>query len=141
MKVVVCGSFGDMPTLLNAISLLRRSGHDIIMPTEEHLRDSQPCIDAHHLGKEETTQTRELRAWLEAQYLAKIRMADLVYFVNEKFSDEHLGTGAAVELGFTLALQLPVMFHREPKKDASLIAFVDQFRKKNLLVYNHLVGR
>jgi len=65
MKVVVCGSYGDMDRFKQVLDLCRlRSGTENVFPSDQHLAESSVCIEAHHGGKGETSETIKLRSEL-----------------------------------------------------------------------------
>ena len=115
MRVVVCGSYGDMTHFLNVLRNVRsKYGAENVFPTDEHLRESQVCIEAHHLGKGETSETLELRAKLMERYFQEITKAGLVVIVNEKNGMEHYGVGTTIELGYAFAKKRRVEFTKPP---------------------------
>ena len=115
MKVVVCGSYGDMETFVETLNGCRRKyGSQNVFPDEEHLQRSSPCIEAHHKKKEETEATIEARSRLMKIYFEKIGHADLIVIVNEKNGEEYYGVGTTLELGYAFAKGKIIHFTRKP---------------------------
>jgi len=113
MKVVVCGSYGDLETFCEVLEKERQEfGKENVFPTDDHLRESQICIEAHHLGKGETRKTVEQRAMLMQRYFDHIDEADLVVVVNEKKGQEHYGIGTMMEVGYAFAIGKNMNFIR-----------------------------
>ncbi len=113
MKVVVCGSYGDMKRFREVLEHQRSlHGKANVFPTDEHLERSQICIDAHHAGKGETLETLRIRSELMLTYFDHIDQADLVVIVNEKNGEEHYGVGTMLELGHAHARGIQFVFTR-----------------------------
>lgn len=94
LRVVVCGSYGDMRTFTEALNSCKlRHGAQNVFPDEKHLQRSSPCIEAHHVRKEETESTIEARSRLMKVYFEQIDHADLVVIVNEKNGKEYTALG------------------------------------------------
>lgn len=115
MRVVVCGSYGDMRTFTEALNSCKlRHGAQNVFPDEKHLQRSSPCIEAHHVRKEETESTIEARSRLMKVYFEQIDHADLVVIVNEKNGKEYYGVGTTLELGYAFAKGKMLHFKRKP---------------------------
>lgn len=115
MRVVVCGSYGDLNRFLQVLDHERSvHGESNVFPSDQHLKDSATCIEAHHGGKGETSETIKLRSELMDRYFEHIDGADLVVFVNEKNGQEHYGVGTMIELGYAFARRKEVLFTKEP---------------------------
>jgi nucleoside 2-deoxyribosyltransferase len=115
MRVVLCGSYGDMNRFLEILGTLRKDyGEQNVFPSTEHLEKSRPCIEAHHEGKGETPETIAIRSKLMKSYFTHIDLADLVVVMNEKNGEEHYGIGTSIELGYAFAKGKVVRFTREP---------------------------
>ncbi len=115
MKVVVCGSYGDINGFLRALHFFQESyGSANVFPDSEHLEKSKPCIFAHHITKNETEETVTTRAKLMQAYFDNIENADIVIIVNEKNKQEYYGIGTTMELGFALAKGKRIVFTRQP---------------------------
>lgn len=124
MKVVICGSYGDMEGFLDILEHFRRKfGSQNIFPDREHLRQSKPCIKAHHESWNESEVTIMLRAKLMKSYFTHIDNADLVVIRNEKNGKEYYGTGTTVELGYALARGKKVHFTRKPT-DSNILSLL-----------------
>jgi nucleoside 2-deoxyribosyltransferase len=115
LKVVVCGSYGDMKTFIETLNSCRRKhGAQNVFPDEEHLRCSSPCIEAHHGKKGETEATIETRSRLMKIYFEQIDHADLIVIMNEKNGEEYYGVGTTLELGYAFAKGKIIHFTRKP---------------------------
>ena len=115
LKVVVCGSYGDMKTFVEILdSCKRRYGEQNVFPNEEHLRRSSICIEAHHGKKGETEATIETRSRLMKVYFEQIDHADVVVILNEKNGEEYYGVGTTLELGYAFAKCNMIHFTRKP---------------------------
>jgi nucleoside 2-deoxyribosyltransferase len=115
LKVVVCGSYGDMKTFIKTLNSCRRKyGAQNVFPDEEHLRRSSPCIESHHGNKGETEATIETRSRLMKIYFEQIDHADLIVIMNEKNGEEYYGVGTTLELGYAFAKSKIIHFTREP---------------------------
>lgn len=85
MKIVLCGSYGDMDRFLEILQICKQKyGVDNVFPDDEHLKQSEPCIEAHHRDKPETNKTISIRAQLMRKYFEYIDKSDLVLIMNEK---------------------------------------------------------
>jgi len=115
LKVVICGSYGDMERFLGLLELLRKEhGEQNVFPTAEHLERSKPCIEAHHEDNRETDETIAIRSELMRTYFDQIDAADLVVIMNEKKGQEYYGVGTTIELGYALAKGRRICFTRAP---------------------------
>jgi len=115
MKIVVCGSYGDIKGFLKVLERFQRElGKQNVFPDEQHLRESKPCIEAHHGLGEETSATLMTRSRLMKVYFRQIDLADLVVVRNEKNGKEYYGTGTAIELGYAIAKGKRILFTRKP---------------------------
>jgi nucleoside 2-deoxyribosyltransferase len=115
LKVVVCGSFGDMKTFVETLNNFRlEHGNQNVFPNERHLQRSSPCIEAHHGNKGETETTIETRSRLMKSFFKRIDNADLVVIVNEKNGSEYYGVGTTMELGYAFAKGKTIHFIRKP---------------------------
>ena len=125
MKVVVCGSYGDLEGFRSVLETFRKIyGSKNVFPTEEHLVESSPCIEAHHQNKGETEDSLELRAKLMQRYFEHIDKAGLIIVVNEKHGKEHYGTGTAIEIGYAYAKGKTIRFARTPKENANIVSLL-----------------
>jgi len=115
VKVVVSGSFSDPERLWRFITDLRNHKLDVIYPTMEHLGASRETIAAQHGGKGETDRTTKLRAKLMKKYFAKIHECDILFVFNCKKDEEHVGLGAAMEIGYAYALGKQIRFAYTPR--------------------------
>jgi len=115
MKVVVCGSFGDLDGFLQFLHLFRvKYGTVNVFPDEEHMEKSKPCIFAHHVIDNETENTIVMRSKLMETYFKNIDNADIVIVVNQKNGQEYYGTGTTIELGYAIARRKKILFVRQP---------------------------
>jgi nucleoside 2-deoxyribosyltransferase len=115
MRVVVCGSYGDMQRFKETLTHVREKfGVDNVFPDEEHLERSAPCVEAHHKGKGESYETLKLRSEPMQKYFSQIDRADLVLIVNEKNGEEYYGVGTTVELGYAFAKKKRIEFTTKP---------------------------
>jgi nucleoside 2-deoxyribosyltransferase len=115
MRIVLCGSYGDMNRFSEILGSLREDyGEQNVFPNAEHLQRSRSCIEAHHEGKGETSETIATRSELMKSYFNHIDLADLVVVMNEKNGEEHYGIGTTIELGYAFAKGKTVRFTREP---------------------------
>lgn len=115
MKVVVCGSYGDMKRFLEVLEQCKQQyGEPNVFPNSEHLKRSKPCIEAHHGRKSETDETIATRSELMRIYFDQIDGADLVVIVNEKKGKEYYGIGTTIELGYAFAKGKRIRFTRRP---------------------------
>jgi len=115
MKVVVCGSYGDMDGFLYVLRTIRNEfGARNVFPSDEHIKKSQICIEAHHKGLTENELIRSTRSQLVGEYLTQISQADLVVIRNEKYGKEYYGIGTTIELGYALAKKKKIRFIRKP---------------------------
>jgi len=115
VKVVICGSYGDMSSFLQILSIYQKEfGEANVFPTYDHLNKSKTCVEAHHDGKGETHETIALRSVLMAAYFKAIDNADLVVIVNEKNGIEHYGVGTTLELGYAFSRHKLIRFVSPP---------------------------
>jgi nucleoside 2-deoxyribosyltransferase len=115
LKVVVCGSFGDMEYFLEVLQQFKQIyGEQNVFPNSEHFEASKSCIEAHHGNKGETNETIARRSSLMKNYFDNIEMADLVVIVNEKRGQEYYGVGTTVELGYAIAKGKSILFTKQP---------------------------
>jgi len=114
-KIVICGSYGDLKRFMEVLGQYKyRYGKRNVFPTQQHLRRSKVCIEAHHGGKGETEETLALRSELMKTYFKKIDRADLTVIVNEKMGKEYYGVGTTIELGYAYAKGKKIRFTKEP---------------------------
>jgi len=115
MKVVVCGTYGDLKRFNDVLKHFReRYGSQNVFPNRRHLDQSRPCIEAHHEGKGETTETLKARSELMRAYFSEIDNADIVVIVNEKKGREYYGVGTTIELGYAFARDKRIQFTMKP---------------------------
>ena len=115
MRIVVCGSYGDLDYFLQILrSFQEKYGTSNVFPNKDHIERSKPCIYAHHVLKEETDETLIIRARLMQKYFAAIDDSDLVIVINEKAGQEHYGVGTIIEMGYAHARGKKIFFTREP---------------------------
>lgn len=115
MRIVVCGSYGNMECFLDVLEHYRqRYGEQNVFPSNEHLEHSRPCIEAHHGQKGETEGTIVTRSKLMKVYFEQINHADLVVIINEKNGEEYYGVGTTLELGYAFAKGKRIHFTRKP---------------------------
>ncbi len=115
MKVVVCGSYGDLEGFLEVLAACQEKyGLSNVFPNKEHMEKSMPCIFAHHVIERETEVSIATRAKLMESYFVNIDTADLVVVHNEKNGNEYYGTGTTVELGYAFAKGKKICFTRQP---------------------------
>jgi nucleoside 2-deoxyribosyltransferase len=115
MKVVICGSYGDIEGFLKVLEHFQKEYGEVnVFPNIEHLRQSEPCIEAHHGSKNETEETITTRSKLMKIYFDHIEHADLVIIRNEKNGEEYYGVGTTIELGYALAKGKKIRFTRKP---------------------------
>jgi len=115
LRVVVCGSYGDMRRFLEVLKGYRQKyGEQNVFPNEEHLQRSRPCIEAHHGCSAETSETIKTRSKLMRAYFDQIERADLVVIMNEKKEEEYYGAGTTIELGYAFARGKNICFTRKP---------------------------
>lgn len=135
MKVVICGSFGDMGSFLEILDHFKQMyGEQNVFPDEEHLERSKSCIEAHHDHKGETDETLAKRSILMRSYFDHIEKADLVVIVNEKRGQEYYGVGTTVELGYAVAKGKPVCFTRDPTNANALSLTKMQINQRQLCI-------
>jgi nucleoside 2-deoxyribosyltransferase len=135
VKVVICGSFGDMGSFLEVLEHFKQMyGEQNVFPNKEHLERSKSCIEAHHDYKGETDETLAKRSILMRSYFDHIEKADLVVIVNEKHGQEYYGVGTTVELGYAVAKGKPVRFTREPTNANALSLTKMQINQRQLCV-------
>jgi nucleoside 2-deoxyribosyltransferase len=101
----------------------QRYGEQNVFPSEEHLQQSTPCIEAHHGCASETSETIETRSKLMREYFDRIDMADSVVIVNEKKEQEYYGVGTTIELGYAFARGKNICFTRKPT-DANVLSLL-----------------
>jgi len=115
LKVVVCGSYGDLEGFLQTLNAFQEKyGLSNVFPDKNHLEKSMPCIFAHHVAEKETEETIATRSKLMESYFEEIDAADLVLIINEKNGDEHYGVGTTIELGYAFARGKRICFTRQP---------------------------
>ena len=115
MKVVICGSYGDLKGFLQVLRIFQENyGISNVFPNKEHMEKSMPCIFAHHVMEKETESTISARAKLMEAYFKNIEAADSIVVVNEKNGQEYYGTGTTIELGYALAKGKRLLFTRQP---------------------------
>lgn len=115
MKIAVCGTYGDMRRFNEVLKHLRgKYGEQNVFPNVDHLERSRPCIEAHHEGKGETTETVKIRSELMKAYFNQIDKADLIVIVNEKKGREYYGVGTTIELGYAFAKDKRIYFTMKP---------------------------
>lgn len=115
VKVVVCGSYGDLEGFLEILRLCQEKyGVQNVFPTKGHMEKSMHCIFAHHVIHKETENSVAARAKLMESYFHNIDTADLVLVRNEKNGNEHYGTGTTIELGYAFARGKKICFTRQP---------------------------
>jgi len=136
LMVVVCGSYGDMKRFLEVLEQCRQKyGEPNVFPNEEHLKRSEPCIEAHHGYKHETGETIAMRSELMKIYFDQIDHADLVVIMNEKKGKEYYGIGTTVELGYAFAKSKRICFTRKPMNPniLSLLMVTERQFDENIL--------
>ncbi len=129
MKVVVCGSFGDLEGFLQILQICQHTyGITNVFPNKDHMEKSMPCIFAHHVMEKETENTVTTRAELMKDYFNNIDAADLVVFVNEKNGQEYYGTGTTIELGYAFSKNKKIFFTMQPTNPnlLSLLKIISQ---------------
>jgi nucleoside 2-deoxyribosyltransferase len=115
VKVVVCGSYGDLEGFLEILRACQEKyGITNVFPNKDHIEKSMQCIFAHHVIQKETENTIATRAKLMESYFINIDTADLVVVRNEKNGNEHYGTGTTIELGYAFARGKKIFFTRQP---------------------------
>jgi nucleoside 2-deoxyribosyltransferase len=133
MKVVVCGSYGDIDGFLKVLRNFQQEyGKQRVFPNGEHLRQSEPCIKAHHASGHDTEETIAMRSKLMQIYFSQIDRADLVVIRNEKNGKEHYGTGTTIELGYAIAKGKKILLTRKPT-DSNILSLTKgnpQFMKE-----------
>lgn len=133
MRVVVCGSYGDIDGFLEVLKYFQQKyGEQHVFPDREHLRASEPCIKAHHVRDDETEETVAMRSKLMQIFFSQIDCADLVVIRNEKNGNEHYGTGTTLELGYAIAKGKKILLTRKPT-DSNILSLINgnlQFMKK-----------
>ena len=131
MKIVVCGSFGDIDSFLGYVAHLVRQGHEVY-PSVIHIEQSKQIIMSQHIEKRDSYSelgtVSELRATMMKKYFKKIRECDVVHIYNRKFGKEHIGLGAAMEIGYAYALGKKVEFVIKPSDGnvASMKLLIDR---------------
>ena len=114
MSIVIVGSFKNKSGILEKRKELLKDGCNVF-PDEKFFVGAGPIIRAHHFDKKPLSPSLLTRlAERERTYLEEILLCDLVYVLNEKDGDEHIGLATAIEIGYALALGIPIVFHREP---------------------------
>jgi nucleoside 2-deoxyribosyltransferase len=135
MKIVVCGSFGDLEFFYKILESLKINyGAENVFPNKEHMEKSMPCILAHHILAKETDNTIVTRASLMNNYFKKIEESDLVFVINEKNGEEYYGTGTTIEIGYALARGKNIGFIRQPT-DSNILSLL------RIINENHYNGR
>ncbi len=115
MKVVVCGSYGDLEGFLKVLGKFQNEyGPSNVFPNSGHMEKAMPCAIAHHVIGKETNETILARSELMRTYFDRIDSADLVVFVNEKNGKEHYGVGTTMEIGYAFSTGKRLFFTREP---------------------------
>lgn len=115
LKIVVCGTYGDMKHFNEVLKHFRgKYGEQNVFPDADHLERSRPCIEAHHEGKCETAETVKIRSELMKMYFSQIDKADLIVIVNEKKGREYYGVGTTIELGYAFAKDKRIHFTMKP---------------------------
>ena len=115
MKVVVCGSYGDLEGFLEILRICQEKyGFSNVFPNNDHIEKSLQCIFAHHIREKETENTVTVRAKLMESYFNNIDIADLVVVRNEKNGNEYYGIGTTLELGYAFARRKKICFTRQP---------------------------
>ena len=133
MKVVVCGSYGDLDYFLQILrSYQKKYGASNVFPNKDHIERSKPCIYAHHVLKEETTETIIIRARLMQKYFDAIDDSDLVIVINEKAGQEHYGVGTTIEMGYAHAKGKKIFFIREPT-NSNILSLLKMHRQLEVL--------
>lgn len=124
MKVVVCGSYGDLEGFLKVLKIVQQQyGASNVFPDKEHMEKSTSCIFAHHVIDKETSETIITRSGLMQSYFDHIDTADLVVIVNEKNEQEHYGVGTTVEIGYAFAKSKRICFTRKPT-DSNILSLM-----------------
>jgi nucleoside 2-deoxyribosyltransferase len=115
MKVVVCGSYGDLEGFLETLRFYQETyGVMNVFPNTSHMEKSLPCIFAHHVMDKDTDATIGARASLMESYFENIDRADFVIINNQKNGVEYYGTGTTMELGYAFAKGKSIVFTRQP---------------------------
>jgi len=134
MMIVICGSYGDIDGFLQVLGHFQaKHGRENVFPNEAHLRQSEPCIRAHHLSYNETEETIAIRSKLMKAYFHHIDHADLVVIRNEKNEKEYYGIGTTVELGYAVAKDKEILFTRKPT-DPNILSLMNSSRRTRVLV-------
>ena len=135
LKVVICGSFGDLEGFMQVLyDLQEKYGTSNVFPGKEHLEKSNPCIFAHHVTEKETEETLIIRSKLMESYFDNIDNADLVVILNEKNGHEHYGIGTTMELGYAYARGKKICFTKQPT-NANILSLLKAFNKLNEELY------
>jgi nucleoside 2-deoxyribosyltransferase len=115
VKVVVCGSYGDLERFYKVLTACQEKyGASNVFPDKKHMEKSIPCIFAHHVVAKETDESISNRSKLMQSYFTHIDCADLIIIVNEKNGSEHYGVGTTIELGYAFAKGKSIFFTRPP---------------------------
>ncbi len=115
MKIVVCGSYGDMDHFLEVLAGLQdKYGVSNVFPDNDHMEKSLPCIFRHHVIDRDTTNTTIARSRLMESYFSHIDSADMVVILNEKDGEEYYGVGTTIELGYAFARGKRICFTKQP---------------------------
>jgi nucleoside 2-deoxyribosyltransferase len=131
VKVVVCGSYGDLEGFMEILRFCQdKYGIQNVFPTKEHMEESMQCIFAHHVIKKETETTVAARAKLMESYFHNIDAADLVLVRNERNGNEHYGTGTTIELGYAFARGKNICFTKEPT-NSNILSLLKTTIKQN----------
>ena len=129
IAVVICGSFKNHEDIRRLAVFLKRvicfNGADLdVYPTQKHIDDSMPLIKIHHHNEgQESKETYELRSRMMDLYFRAIKESDIVLIYNIKDGDEHIGSGALMELGYAHALRKEIWFLVKPTDDNVLSMF------------------
>jgi nucleoside 2-deoxyribosyltransferase len=115
MKVVVCGSYGDIGSFTRLLKRIQKNyGSENVFPDEDHLEKAKPSIFAHHITIKESEETIDVRSKLMLAYFDRIDKADLVIIMNEKSGREYYGVGTMMELGYALAKSKKICLTKQP---------------------------
>lgn len=117
--IVFCGSFKFYKDMEKAATPLRRKGIHIIVPLPSHIRHGHKP----ELLKNKKYDKKTLTKWEGEgafQHLENIRKADIVYIFNK---GSYVGPAVTVEIGFSLALKIP-LYAKAPIKDITVTNFI-----------------
>ncbi len=117
--IVFCGSFKFYKDMEKAANPLREKGFTVIVPQPSHIRHAHlpQSLKIGKFSKKTLTRWEGEGAF---QHLENIRKADLVYIFNK---GSYLGPAVTVEIGFSLALKIPI-FSKAPIKDITVTNFI-----------------